>query len=41
MRTRLRVALSDALKMRDKIAVSALRSVLSAIGNAEAVAPRR
>lgn len=35
---RLRAALAEALRRRDTIAVSALRSVLSAIGNAEAVA---
>jgi uncharacterized protein YqeY len=34
---RLRLALRDALKARDTVAVSVLRSVLSAIGNAEAV----
>ncbi len=37
--TRLRRALTEALKARDKTAVSALRSALSAIGNAEAVDP--
>jgi uncharacterized protein len=36
-RERLRLALRDALRARDTIAVSALRSALSAIGNAEAV----
>lgn len=36
-RRRLRVALDDALRKQDRIAVSALRSALSAIGNAEAV----
>jgi uncharacterized protein len=36
---RLRAALADALRRRDRIAVSALRSALSAISNAEAVAP--
>jgi GNAT superfamily N-acetyltransferase len=34
---RLRAALADALRRRDRAAVSALRSALSAIGNAEAV----
>jgi len=38
-RTRLRLALTGAIKARDTIAVSALRSALSAIGNAEAVDP--
>jgi len=37
--TRLRSALGEALRARDMVAVAALRSVLSAIGNAEAVAP--
>lgn len=37
VRARLRLALTDALRARDIIAVSALRSALSAIGNAEAV----
>ena len=37
--TRLRWALGAALKARDAGAVSALRSAMSAIGNAEAVAP--
>jgi len=36
-RARLRLALTEALRARDVIAVSALRSALSAIGNAEAV----
>jgi len=36
---RLRLALTGALRARDVIAVSALRSALSAIGNAEAVDP--
>jgi uncharacterized protein len=36
---RLRAALADALRRRDRVAVSALRSALSAIGNAEAVSP--
>jgi hypothetical protein len=40
IRTRLRRTLTEALKVRDKDAVSALRSALSAIGNAEAVGPR-
>jgi len=39
VRTRLRLALTGAIKARDTIAVSALRSALSAIGNAEAVDP--
>jgi hypothetical protein len=39
IRTRLRRALTAALKARDQGAVSALRSALSAIGNAEAVDP--
>ena len=39
IRTRLRRALGVALKARDAGAVSALRSAMSAIGNAEAVAP--
>ena len=38
-RIRLRAALDDALRMRDRIAVSALRSALSAISNAEAISP--
>jgi uncharacterized protein len=37
--SRLRRTLTEALKARDKGAVSALRSALSAIGNAEAVDP--
>ncbi len=37
MRARLRVALTDAMKARDRVAVAALRSALSAIENAEAV----
>jgi hypothetical protein len=36
---RLRAALDDALRRRDRLAVSALRPALSAIGNAEAVSP--
>ncbi len=36
---RLRAALADALRRRDRLAVSALRSALSAIGNAEAASP--
>jgi hypothetical protein len=40
IRTRLRRTLTEALKARDKDAVSALRSALSAIGNAEAAGPR-
>ena len=39
IRTRLRRALSGALKARDASTVSALRSALSAIDNAEAVEP--
>ena len=39
VRTRLRGALGVALKARDAGAVSALRSAMSAISNAEAVAP--
>lgn len=39
IRTRLRLALTAALKARDSGTVSALRSALSAIGNAEAVDP--
>ena len=39
IRTRLRWALGDALKARDADTVSALRSAMSAIGNAEAVEP--
>lgn len=39
IRSRLRLALTDALKARDRGAASALRSALSAIGNAEAVDP--
>ena len=39
IRSRLRRALTEALKARDKGAASALRSALSAIGNAEAVDP--
>ena len=37
LRERLRAALPAAMKARDRIAVSALRSTLSAIDNAEAV----
>jgi uncharacterized protein len=37
--TRLRRALAGALRARDTIAVSAFRSALGAIGNAEAVEP--
>jgi uncharacterized protein YqeY len=36
---RVRAALTEAIRTRDTAAVSALRSVLSAIGNAEAVNP--
>jgi hypothetical protein len=36
---RLRLALAEALRARDTIAISALRSALGAIGNAEAVGP--
>lgn len=39
VRSRLRLALTDAVRARDTIAVSALRSALSAIANAEAVDP--
>lgn len=39
VRERLDLALRRALKARDKVAVSALRSALAAISNAEAVAP--
>lgn len=39
IRTRLRRALGDALKARDAGPVSALRSALSAIANAEAIEP--
>jgi hypothetical protein len=39
IRTRLRRALAGALKARDTSTVSALRSALGAIGNAEAVDP--
>jgi len=39
LRARLRLALAEALRARDTIAVSALRSALGAIGNAEAVEP--
>jgi uncharacterized protein len=39
IRSRLRRALTEAMKARDAGAVSALRSALSAIGNAEAVDP--
>jgi uncharacterized protein len=39
IRTRLRRALGDALKARDAGTVSALRSAISAIGNAETVEP--
>jgi uncharacterized protein len=38
---RLRAALTAALTSRDMIAAAAIRSALAAIGNAEAVAPRR
>ena len=37
VRDRLRAALPDAMKARDSVAVAALRSVLGAIDNAEAV----
>jgi len=39
IRTRLRRALGDALKARDAGTVSALRSAMSAIANAEAIEP--
>ena len=38
-RARLRLALAEALRARDMVTVSALRSALGAIGNAEAVEP--
>ena len=38
LRARLRRALTDAMKQRDRTAVTALRTALSAIDNAEAVA---
>jgi uncharacterized protein len=37
LRARLSAALKDAIRARDQVAVSALRSALGAIGNAEAV----
>jgi uncharacterized protein YqeY len=37
---RLRTALLAAMKAKDTVATSALRSVIAAIGNAEAVSPR-
>lgn len=40
-RTQLQRALREALKARETVAASALRSALAAIGNAEAVLPRR
>jgi uncharacterized protein YqeY len=39
VQARLRLALAEALQARDTIAVSALRSALGAIGNAEAIEP--
>jgi uncharacterized protein len=39
VRARLQVALRAAMKARDTVAVSALRSTLAAIANAEAIAP--
>lgn len=39
LRARLQQALTDAMKARDQVAVSVLRSTLAAIANAEAVAP--
>ena len=39
VQARLRLALAESLRTRDTIAVSALRSALGAIGNAEAVEP--
>jgi uncharacterized protein YqeY len=39
VQARLRLALAESLRARDTIAVSALRSALGAIGNAEAVEP--
>ena len=38
LRARLGAALKDAMRARDQVAASALRSALGAIGNAEAVA---
>jgi uncharacterized protein YqeY len=39
VRAGLQAALTDALRRRDKVAVAALRSGLSALANAEAVSP--
>jgi putative acetyltransferase len=39
LRARMRTALTTAMRSRDRVAVSALRSTLAAIDNAEAVAP--
>jgi hypothetical protein len=39
IQARLRDALTDALRGRDRVAVAALRSALSAIANAEAISP--
>src|SRR4051794_41149245 len=39
IRDRLRIALTQAMKERDRTAVAVLRSTLGAIDNAEAVAP--
>jgi uncharacterized protein YqeY len=39
VQARLRLALAESLRARDTIAVSALRSALGAIGNAETVEP--
>lgn len=39
IQARLRDALTDALRSRDRVAVAALRSALSAIANAEAISP--
>ena len=39
LRDRLRRALTDAMKQRDRTAATALRTALSAIDNSEAVAP--
>jgi len=41
LQARLRAALTEALSSRDLVAASALRSALSAIGNAEAIAPAK
>ena len=41
LQARMRAALGEALDSRDRVAVAALRSALSAIANAEAVRPAR